>query len=338
MLHRMSMRVLPVLTVAVTEPGIRGRKRLVMLLPGLAAYALYRILKSLQWHSDIVVLLIASGVFSGFVAVLVYARGRQCRLTAIAVEEGAGWLAWIGLRLGMFYAVQLSLMVLALLKLAGYGYHEHPDGPALMALIIASASVARDAFEIGHLRLLSERGRPLGGLPDGKELWAFILSRPDVWGRRVGEAVLAVGLIYGILMLSTPMMATDLGQLLAVGVLAGGTGTLAYIQSLQHSIPLWRSVSAYAWRELARFYLWPGLAFSWTYYLVIAGVTSFLLNVPDPPRWERLLVTVGIGGLMSLYCSYLGWRRSQEDQLQATISPSMLRCPFVLGVLTSKKA
>jgi len=51
-----------------------------------------------------------------------------------------------------------------------------------------------------------------------------------------------------------------------------------------------------------------------------------------------VLVTAGIGGLMSLYGYYLGRSRWQEEKLHATISPSLLRCPFILGILTSKKA
>ena len=52
MLHRMTMRVVPALTVAVTEEGFRSRKRLVMVVPGLVSFALYRGLKVMAWHED----------------------------------------------------------------------------------------------------------------------------------------------------------------------------------------------------------------------------------------------------------------------------------------------
>jgi len=68
------------------------------------------------------------------------------------------------------------------------------------------------------------------------------------------------------------------------------------------------------------------------------GAISFLMAVPNPPTWTRVLVTAGIGGLMSLYGYYLGRCRWQEEKLHATIPPSLLRCPFILGILTSKKA
>src|SRR5438445_13290721 len=94
-------------------------------------------------------------------------------------------LAWIVLRIGFLYAVQLSLMVLALLKVATYSYLDHPDGPALMALIIASTSVARDAFEIGHVRLLQQQGRPFTPFPHGKALWAMVTGRVALWALRI---------------------------------------------------------------------------------------------------------------------------------------------------------
>jgi len=71
--------------------------------------------------------------------------------------------------------------------------------------------------------------------------------------------------------------------------------------------------------------------------LIILGITSFIAVVSDPPYWWQILVTAGVGGLMSLHCYYLGRSRWQEEKLHATIPPSLLRCPFILGILTSKK-
>src|SRR5712692_1998272 len=187
MLHRMTMRVVPTLTLAVTEDGVRKRKRILMLFPGLVAFVLYRGLKVMAWHDDLVVLLLASGLFSAVVALVAYAYGRERRFVELIRERDFQSLSWVGLRIGFLYAVQLSLMVLALLKVATYNYVEHPDGPALMALIIASTSVARDAFEIGHLRLL-QQGRPFVTFPDGKALWAFVTGRGDLWAAPVAAA------------------------------------------------------------------------------------------------------------------------------------------------------
>ena len=335
------MRVLPALTVAVTEEAFRKRKRILMVIPGLIAFALYRVLKIMAWHSDIFPLLLAGGLFSTAVALVAYAYGRQGRIRELLHEETARDLAWIGLRVGFLYAVQLSLMVLALLKVASlgtYSFLDHPDGPAMLALIISSTSVFRDAFEIGRLRFLQQQSRPFLTFPDGKALVALLTGRADLWVVPVLTATLTVGLAYAGLSLLVPSAQTDLGNLLASGVLAGGAGTLAFLRGLQPEATLWEGLGRYTWQELLRFFWWPGLTFGWTYYLIILGLTSFILIVPHPPLGGRVFATGSVGGLMYLYCYYLGRSRWQEEQLHATIPASLLRCPFILGVLTSKKA
>jgi hypothetical protein len=338
MLHRMTMRVVPALTVAVTEDGFRKRKRILMLFPGLVAFVLYHGLKAMAWHDDPAALLLASGLFSVVVALVAYAYGRERRFVELVREKDFRGLAWVGLRIGFLYAVQLSLMVLALLKVVTYSYFEHPDGPAMMALIIASTSVARDAFEIGHLRLLQQQGRPFVTFPDGKALWALVAGRGDLWAAPVAAATLAVGLAYMGLAAIAPIVATDLGHLGVIGILVGMACTLAFVQGLQPAMTAWEGLMQYSWRELLRFFMWPGLTFGWTYYLIALGAISFLLAIPNPTTWTRILITAGIGGLMSLYGYYLGRCRWQEEKLHATIPPSLLRCPFILGILTSKKA
>lgn len=338
MLHRMTMRVVPALTVAVTEEDFRKRKRILMLFPGLFAYALYKLLQAWGWHADIVFLLLAAGLFSAVVALVAYAYGRERRFVELLRERDFQSLTWIGLRIGFLYAVQLSLLVLALLKVATYSYAEHPDGPAMMALIIASTSVARDAFEIGHLRFLQQQGRPFVTFPDGKALWALVAGRGDLWAWPVAAATLAVGLAYLGLVAIAPVVATDLGHLGVIGILVGMACTLAFVQGLQPALTRREGLMQYSWRELLRFFIWPGMTFGWTYYLMTLGAINFLLAVPNPPLWTRVLTTAGIGGLMSLYGYYLGRCRWQEEKLHATISPALLRCPFILGILTSRKA
>lgn len=338
MLHRMTLRVVPALTVAVTEEGFRKRKRLAMLLPGLVAFALYRGLKVMAWHDDLVALLLAGGLFSTVVALVAYAYGRERRFVELIHERDFLGLAWIGLRIGFLYAVQLSLMVLALLMVATYSYSEHPDGPAMMALIIAATSVSRDAFEIGHVRFLQQQGQPFVALPDGKALWAFMTGHGDLWVAPVAVATLAVGLAYMGLGAVAPIVATNLGHLGIIGVLVGTACTLAFVQGLQPVMTRWEGLMQYSWRELLRFFMWPGMTFGWTYYLIALGAISFLLAIPNPSMWTRVLITAGIGGLMSLYGYYLGRCRWQEEKLHATISPALLRCPFILGILASKKA
>src|SRR5437899_4765429 len=338
MLHRMTMRVVPALTLAVTEADFRRRKRVVMAVPGLVAFALYRGLKAAAWHEDIIVLLCASGLFSSLVALAAYAYGRERPFVDVLREDDLRTQAWVALRIGFLYAVQLSLMVLAMLKVATYNYQNHPDGPAMMALIIASTSVARDAFEIGHVRLLQHQGRPFVTFPDGKALWALVTGRVDLWAMRVAVTTVVVGLVYLALVMAMSVAATDLGQLIVIGVLAGGACTLAFVQGLHPSLRTWEGLTRYSWRELLRFFLWPGMAFGWTYYLIADGALSFLLGIPNPPVWVRLLVTAGTAGLLSLYGYYMGRSRWLEETQHATIPASLLRCPLISSILASKQA
>src|SRR2546425_1025656 len=284
----MTMRVVPALTVAVTEEGFRRRKRIVMLVPGLVALALYRGLKIMAWHEDIVALLCASGLFSSLVALDAYAYGRERPLVGVLREDDLRTQAWVALRIGFLYAVQLSLMVLALLKIATYSYFEHPDGPAMMALIIASTSVARDAFEIGHIRLLQQQGRPFATFPDGKALWALVTGRVDLWAMRVGVVTVGVGLVYLALTMVTPAATTDLGQVVVIGVLAGAACTLAFVQGLHPSLRTWEGLTQYSWRGLLRFFLWAGMGFGWTDFFISDGGISFVGGGSHPPGWGPL--------------------------------------------------
>ena len=62
MLHRMALRVLPSLSLAVTEDSVRKQKRLVMLVPGLVAFGIYRLSKHLVPLTEPIVLLVISGL------------------------------------------------------------------------------------------------------------------------------------------------------------------------------------------------------------------------------------------------------------------------------------
>jgi hypothetical protein len=329
------MRVLPALTLAVTEDGFRKRKRILMLFPGLLAFVLYRGLHSAGRHGDILALLLASGLFSTLVALVAYSYGRERRMTDLVREDGGIHLSWVGLRFGFFYGVQLSLMVLGLLHVFSYRYTEHPDGPAMMALIIASTSVFRDAFELGHLRLLRQQGRPFLACPDLKKVWTLVAGRRELWGVVLAAAV--AGFAYLGLAFTFPWVRTDLGQLLVIGLLTGTAGTAAYLKGLQQAVTLRRSFSHYSWTELGRFFLWPGMAFGWTYNLILVGITSYLVLLPSPPLAWRVLVVASTAGLITVYCYYLGRCRWEEEKLQASLAPAMLRCPFLVGILSSKK-
>ena len=87
MLHRMALRVLPSLSLAVTENSVRKKKRIVMFVPGLVAFAVYRVAKLLLPLSEPIVLLAVSGLVSLVTAVLAYRVGRATAWRKILREE-----------------------------------------------------------------------------------------------------------------------------------------------------------------------------------------------------------------------------------------------------------
>ena len=137
--------------------------------------------------------------------------------------------------------------------------------------------------------------------------------------------------------MAAPRAQTDLIHLLIIGFVAGIAGTLAYVKGLRPAVPIWGRLSGYTWSELTRFFLWPGVVFGWTYGLILLGMTNYLLLEPNPPLLWRVLMAASTVGVISLYCYYLGWCRWQEEKLHTGISPAVLRCPFILGILTSRK-
>src|SRR5574339_1230164 len=129
MLHRMALRVLPSLSLAVTEDGVRKQKRLVMLLPGLVAFGIYRLAKQVVPLTEPAVLLLVSGMVGLLTALASYHVGRGTGWVRLLKEDGRRLLIWMGAWIGFVYAIQLSLLVLALLWLVGCDYLKHPDGP-----------------------------------------------------------------------------------------------------------------------------------------------------------------------------------------------------------------
>ena len=123
-------------------------------------------------------LLLLSGLISMVTALCAYRVGRGLPFVRLMEADGARRIGWVLAWIGFVYGVQLSLLVLSLLWLVGYDYAKHPDGPAMMALIIPTTAVARDAFEIGYIRWLESAGRPLVTFPDGAQL-RTLLQRWD---------------------------------------------------------------------------------------------------------------------------------------------------------------
>jgi hypothetical protein len=333
MLHRMALRVLPSLSLAVTEDSVRKKKRIVMFVPGLAAFAVYRLVKHLLPLSEPIVLLMVSGLVALATALLAYRVGRVAAWSKIAQEDGGRLLLWLGGWIGFVYGVQLSLLVLALLWLVGYDYLKHPDGPAMMAIIIACTSVARDAFEIGHVRKMALMGRPFPTFPDGIALRTMVgdmAARLAPWVL-IGLVVGALGASLGHLVEANQVAA--LVQLSAVALLGGGVALCAYFGGLRPQAPWSQGLVQTKVGELLKYWWWPGLSFAATYYLVAAGCVIFLLGKPGIPTSYAIASGGFVTGMMALYCYYLGFRRQVEERQGHTMSNALLRCPFVMGIL-----
>ena len=337
MLHRLALRVLPSLSLAITEAQVRKRKRLVKLVPGLAAFAVYRVVKLFDPVSDPLTLLALSGLLSAVTAVCAYRVGRQAPFLSVLKEDGPRRVAWVAGWIGFAYGVQLSLLVLALLRvLVNYDFLLHPDGPAMMAIIIASISVARDAFEIGHVRSLEQRKEPVLTFPDGAPLRALLFEQPGRAGRWV--ALGAMGCALGAVGLGTLGEAgrSALGQLIAVTVFGGSLALLAYFAGQEPT--RWSSkFRETRWPELSRFWWWPGLTFAATYYFALLGAVWFVLGVEHPSALAQASMAGMVGGVLALHCYYLGVRRSAEDRVRQVVPASLLRCPFVMGILSKGK-
>ncbi len=335
MLHRLALRVLPSLTLTVTEDEVRKLKRRVMLLPGLVAFGIYRVLKPLVLLDDPLVVLGVSGLISTATAAWAYRVGTG-RATARAWrEDGVRRTAWLLGWIGFVYGIQLSLLVLALLRVAvGYDFFAHPDGPTMMAIVIASTSVARDAFEIGYVRRQERSGRLFPTFPDGMRLRSLIRDQTIRvgWWTAMGAFSCA-----GLALAGAGVVGREqalLWQLVLVATGAGSLAVFAYFGGQQRHGGWLRSLSEAAWSELFKFWWWPGLAFAATYYLSLVGVAIYLLRL-ETIAWPILgLMAGGVGGLMSLYGYYLGHCRSVEDRMAQTVPASILRCPFVLGILS----
>ena len=333
MLHRMALRVLPSLSLAVTEDSVRKKKRIVMFVPGLVAFVVYRLAKLLLPLSEPIVLLMVSGLVSLVTALLAYRVGRGTAWGKIFREDGNRLLLWLGGWIGFVYGVQLSLLVLALLWLVGYDYLKHPDGPAMMAIIISCTSVARDAFEIGHVQKMALMGRPFPTFPNGVALRTMVGNQAMEFAPWVGIGLVvgALGASLGHLVEANQVAA--LIQLSAVAVLGGGVALCAYFGGLRPQTSWVQGLVQTKAGELLKYWWWPGLSFAATYYLVTAGCVIFLLKQPGIPTPYAMAGGGFVTGMMALYCYYLGFRRQVEEQQGHTMSSALLRCPFVMGIL-----
>jgi hypothetical protein len=333
MLHRMALRVLPSLSLAVTEDAVRKQKRIVMFVPGLVAFAVYRLAKQVLPLADPLVLLAVSSGVAVLTALMAYRVGRAATWSVILRQDNARMLGWLAGWIGAVYGAQLSLLVLALLWLVGYSYLQHPDGPAMMAIIISCTAVARDAFEIGHVRKVAVMGGPFTTFPDGLALRRLIASRGSQLSPWVAGGCLVGGLIPLAGSVFHGEQAIALAQLLSVTIVGGGLALGGYFAGLRPTVSWVESLRRTAPAELLKYWWWPGMAFASTYYLVIMGLVLFVGRQPSMGMPEALMGGSLVTAMMGLYGYYLGYRRQIEDESRPQLSSDMLRCPFVMGIL-----
>ncbi|MGC4099362.1 MAG: hypothetical protein QM706_19835 [Nitrospira sp.] len=333
MLHRMALRVLPSLSLAVTEEAVRKQKRIVMFVPGLIAFGVYRLAKHLVPIADPLVLLTVSSLVAVVTSLLAYRVGRSASWSDIVRQDGMRLLSWLAGWIGAVYGIQLSLLVLTLLWIMNYDYLQHPDGPAMMAIIISCTAVARDAFEIGHVRKLSVLGRPFLTFPNGEQLRALVQRRAWQLGPwiGVGLGIGAMASLSGVAIVD--VQGAALVQLLCVTVLGGGLALCAYFGGLYPSLPWVQSVKRTSPSELLKYWWWPGMAFASTYYLVSMGLLLFVARQPTVTPAAAVLMGALVTAMMGLYGYYLGDRRHVENEQAPQLSSGMLRCPFVMGIL-----
>ena len=332
MLHRMALRVLPSLSLAVTDDAVRKRKRIVMFVPGFVAFGIYRLAKQVVPLGEPLVLLAVSCCVAVVTALLSYRVGRSVSWSSILREDGGRLLGWLAGWIGAVYGIQLSLLVLAILWMAGYSYLLHPDGPAMMAIIIACTSVARDAFEIGHVRKVAVMGRPFPTFPDGAALRGLLGSHAAHVAPWVIGGVVMGGASASFGQVAEGQLAAIM-QLCAVTVVGGAVALCAYFGGLKPQSSWMTGLSETKFTELLKYWWWPGLAFSSTYYLVAAGGVIFVLRQPGITTAFAVSAGALVTGLMALYGYYLGYRRHVEEREGQSISPALLRCPFVMGIL-----
>lgn len=342
MLHRLTLRVLPQLHHIVTDDAIRRRKRWVMLVPGLVAFLLYRILGHVVPLSEPLVLLVCSGMISALAAVWAYRMGREVSVAGIIRDEQYRDLAWIAGWIGFAYGIQLSLLVLAILKVfVNYDFLVHPDGPAMMAIIIACTSATRDAFEIGCVRRAAQQGNGILTFPDGRAFRQWVRIEPMMLGRWIGVAALAAG---GSAVLAWRMLGEGLGSqrewgyVICISMLIASLGLASFVAGETQRGNWWTGMRAKGWWQGIRFWIWPCWTFAATYYLVLVGFVVYVLRVDVVTLSLRMAMAMTTAMLLVAYSVFLGRRSLFEVQAARGIGEGIQRCPFVMGIVKQTRA
>ncbi len=334
MLHRLALRVIPQLNAAVTERDVRKRKRLVMLVPGFIAFLLYQLLKDILPLGDLHVLLTLSGTICTLTALWAYGMGRRESLFHVIQCDSFKRIAWIAGWVGVVYGIQLSLLVLALLALfVDYNFLLHPEGPAMMALIIPTTAVTRDSFEIGHVARLEIEGSRMVTFPYGQSFSELLQRDPLHVGQWIAGGLVGGGLLALLFSVAGNWGMSGVAQAILAMVVAGSLAHCAFLHGKYPEDNWSKRFESQSWWERTQFWVWPCLTFALTYYLVLWGIAVFLFNF-DVSNIGLLSGLAGVVcALMVAYSYFLGTRVFVEMQTQEGISEGLRRCPFVMEIL-----
>ncbi|RMH06537.1 MAG: hypothetical protein D6704_07195 [Nitrospirae bacterium] len=310
-----------------------------MLVSGFVAFLLYRFLKESVAFSNPLILLGGSGSIALMASLWAYRMGRESTFPAMWREDGIIRLAWVGGWIGGVYAMQLALLVLALLAIfVQYNFLVHPEGPAMMALIIASTAVARDAFELGCVRRLECAGHSFVRMPTGRGFRQFLRETSPLL-RRQGLVVLAIGLsVISMLLWLEVYNNNMLIHVMLVGVWGAVLAHVAYFKMRSDAGHWWHALRASGWWQGLKFWLWPCLTFTLTYYLIQAGVVLFLAGADLTHPGIQLALAGATMALMISYSAYLGSRTLAEWQSRQGVSENLSRCPFVSSLLRTMRS
>jgi len=305
-----------------------------MLAPGVIAFLLYHSLKDVIPLSDAVVLLAFSGGISLVTALWAYGMGRKETFSHLLRNDSFHRLVWVAGWIGCLYGMQLSLLVLALLALfVNYHFLVHPEGPAMMAVIIPCTAVTRDAFEIGHIIRLEKEGTKIVTFPNGQSLRDLLKRNPLRLWQWVSVGLVTGGLLSVLCGVAWGWGTSGITQAILSMIVAGSLALCAFLHGKFPERTWADRLGSQSWWERTQFLVWPCLTFALTYYLVLWGIAVFLLNMTV----VKLSLFAGLAGtvcaLMVGYGYFLGTRVFVEMQTQEGISEGLRRCPFVMEIL-----
>ncbi len=309
-----------------------------MLAPGLVAFGIYRLLKDVLPLSEPLVLLALSGSVSALAAIWAFRQGRGISLQESFRQDGLRLWVWIVVWIGFAYGVQLALLVLAILQVfVGYDFLLHPEGPAMMAMIIPTTSVTRDAFEIGLVQRLVREGTTVPTFPDGEALREWIPQQSTMLMKWSGVA-LVTGVISSWALFNMGSVAWQpILQSIVIPIVLASISMLAFFAGEALFRQENERKKSHTWLSCLWFWLWPSFTFALTYFLVLIGISSYVLRVEQISLIGFVIIAASTGLIMTGYSLYLGWRKSYEERL-ITIPESIQRCPFVMGMLKQYKA